>query len=169
MQDADIEDEGAGPGEDGEDGRNGQDATSGFNGELGLYHIMFVLDDPNHLDEVLDAWFHANVRGVTIMESTGLYRRRARALGARYAFGFPRLFGGAYAGHFTLAAIVGGRPAVRAALEAAESVVGDLDEPSTGVFAAWPVTFAKGAVERPWHQKAGKHDPLDDPSDGAQG
>ena len=127
-------------------------AGDGFDQEHGLYHVMFVLDDPNHLDAVLDAWFHADVRGVTILESTGLYRRRARALGARYAFGFPRLFGGAYSGHFTLAAIVQGRPAVRAALAAAESVVGDLSGPSTGMFAAWPVSFAKGAVDRAWDQ-----------------
>ncbi len=112
------------------------------------YHVMLVLDDPNHLDAVLDAWFNVGLRGVTIMESTGLLRRRARALGARYAFGFPRIFESTHAGHFTLVAIVAGREMVDAGLQAAESVVGDLDGPHTGVFAAWPVSFVKGAIKK---------------------
>ena len=36
-----------------------------------MYALLFVLDDPDRLDEVLTAWANIGVRGVTIMESTG--------------------------------------------------------------------------------------------------
>lgn len=39
-----------------------------------MYMLMFILDDPNYLDEVLDAWEEVGVSGVTIVESTGMAR-----------------------------------------------------------------------------------------------
>jgi hypothetical protein len=36
---------------------------------------------------------------------------------------------------------------VYACVSAIEKVVGDLDEPNTGVIAAWPLSFVKGVSE----------------------
>jgi len=33
---------------------------------------------------------------------------------------------------------------IEACLQATESVVGELSNPNTGIFAAWPISFAKG-------------------------
>ncbi len=41
-----------------------------------MYMLMFVLDDPGRLDPVLEAWEQVGIRGVTIIESTGIHRRR---------------------------------------------------------------------------------------------
>lgn len=107
--------------------------------------VMFVLDDPDRLDDVLDAWRGVGVSGVTILETSGLYRRtRPRALGARYAFGLDPARGGIEVGNYTLLAIVPDEAAVRACLEAAESVVGNLDDSHTGVIAAWDLGLVKG-------------------------
>ena len=52
-----------------------------------MHMVMFVLDDPDLLDRVLEAWEAAGATGVTIVESTGIRRRRGVHVPARYAFG----------------------------------------------------------------------------------
>ncbi len=109
-----------------------------------MYMLIMVLDDVSHLNEVLSAWEGAGVRGVTILESTGLHRvlRRHRPEAA-YA-GFSRLFGSNYIGHNTLFAVVESMTVVEAAVAAAEGIVGNLDDPHTGIVFAVPVTRVWG-------------------------
>lgn len=109
-----------------------------------MYMMMFVLDDPNLLDHVLEAWAEIGVTGVTILESTGLHRRRAVVHGARYAFAFPVLAGTGYDGHFTLFSTVPDLDTVDACSKAAESVVGPLNAPNTGMLVAWRLDVAHG-------------------------
>lgn len=110
-----------------------------------MYMVMFVLDNPGRLDEVLDAWRTAGVSGVTITESSGLYRQqRQRPVGARYAFGMPRAAKRMESGNVTLFTIVRDVETVQGCLKAAEAIVGDLTEPDTGVLAAWPLDVVKG-------------------------
>ena len=86
-----------------------------------MYMIMLVIDDPNLVDEVLDAWQAVGVDGATIVESTGLHRRRATTLGARYSFGFPRVVERVEEGHYTLFVAVDDEPMVTACLASAEA------------------------------------------------
>lgn len=110
-----------------------------------MYMVVFVLDDPDQLDNVLDAWHAAGVSGVTIIESTGINRRRrARQVGSVLMAGMNRLIGDTQEGHYTLLVIVPDEDLVQTCLRAAESVVGDLDQPNTGVLAAWPLSTVKG-------------------------
>jgi nitrogen regulatory protein PII len=108
-----------------------------------MYAILFILDDPEKLDAVLDAWYAVGISGATIMESTGYQRRRAmrHAIPIRYAF--PGDSARAR-GHQSIYVIVPDEEAVNACLLAAEMIVGDLDQPHTGVFTAWPLAVAKG-------------------------
>jgi len=113
-----------------------------------VYALLFVLDNPDQLDEILTAWNEIGVRGVTIMESTGWQRRRIQQsmLGAR--FDFASLVGGArLENHMTLFVVVENREIVQNALEAAEAIVGDLDGPHTGILVAWPIELVKGLPE----------------------
>ncbi len=110
-----------------------------------MYMVMFVLDNPALLDDVLDAWREAGVSGVTITESSGLYRQqRQRPVGARYAFGMPRAAKRMESGNVTLFTIVPDAGTVQVCLRAAEAIIGDLSEPDTGVLAAWPLDVVKG-------------------------
>lgn len=110
--------------------------------------VMFVLDDPDQLDEVLDAWRAIGVSGATILESSGLYRRREpKRVGARYAFGLDLGAQHVEIGHYTLFVIVPDAATVRLCLDAVEAVVGDLAQPNTGIFAAWEVPFVKGVPD----------------------
>jgi nitrogen regulatory protein PII len=107
--------------------------------------VMFVLDDPEKLDPVLDAWEAIDVTGVTIIESSGINRRRvARQVGTSYMAGFNRLMSGSQTNHHTLFTIVPDEEMVRRCIAAAESIVGDLDDPNTGVLAAWELSVVKG-------------------------
>jgi len=107
--------------------------------------VMFVLDDPEHLEALLDEWQAVGVTGVTIIESSGLHRiRQRRPLGARYVFGTLSESSRVKMEHYTLFAIVPDETTVRACLEAAEKIIGDLDGPNTGVLASWELTMAKG-------------------------
>ena len=49
-----------------------------------MYMIMFVLDDPEKLPVLLEAWEKAGLGGVTILESTGMHRVKRRLFPMRY-------------------------------------------------------------------------------------
>jgi nitrogen regulatory protein PII len=106
-----------------------------------MYMILFVLDDPDQLMEVLDAWQAAGIRGATILESTGINRINRLKLPMRYAYFNQSIV---EEGHLTLISIVPDETTVQKCLEATESVTGDLDLPNTGVFAAWQLATVKG-------------------------
>lgn len=110
-----------------------------------MYMMMFVLDNPDKLDDVLASWYKAGVGGATITESSGSYRRRkAQPIGARYLFGAPTVSQGVGRGNITLFAIVPDEATVRRCIEATEGVTGDLSEPNTGIFSAWELDIVKG-------------------------
>lgn len=110
-----------------------------------MYMVMFVLDDPDRLDEVLLAWEGAGVQGATIIESTGYNRRKwARQVGTPMMAGFNRLLQGSQEGHYTLFSLVRNEATVAACVAATEAVVGSLDGPNTGVLAAWPLSIVHG-------------------------
>ncbi len=113
-----------------------------------MHMIMLVLDNPNRLDDVLEAWSSTGVSGVTIMETIGAYRRQTRRVPGRYVFGLPGLAESAERSQYTLFAVVPDRNTSDLCLEASERIVGDLDEPNTGVFAAWELSSAKGVPGR---------------------
>ena len=109
-----------------------------------MYMIFFVLDDPNPLNEILEAWEGLGVRGVTIVESTGMHRVRRHFIPMRYVSALISQ----EENHLTLFVIVKDEAQVQACLRAVEQVVGDLDGPNTGVMAAWPLSLVKGLPEQ---------------------
>jgi hypothetical protein len=114
-----------------------------------MHIVMLVLNQPERLDEVLDAWRASGVTGVTIFESTGIQRRQNQRERIPMRYAFEPLPVGGESGHYTLFTIVPGPDAARACLAAAEAIIGDLDEPHTGVLAAWPLELVKGVGDGP--------------------
>ncbi len=106
-----------------------------------MYMIMFVLDNPDQLGEVIEAWQNIGIRGATIVESTGIQRLKRQNIPMRYLFSAPGIV---EEGHLTLFVIVESEQMVQACLQATENVVGDLNGPNTGVFAAWPLAVVRG-------------------------
>ncbi|HSO26905.1 MAG TPA: hypothetical protein VLS48_02465, partial [Anaerolineales bacterium] len=86
--------------------------------------VLFVLDDPAYLDDILAAWEAIGVSGVTIIESTGINRRRrAQAVGSTFMAGINRLMSSQEESHYTLMTIVKGEHVVGQCLQAAEQIV----------------------------------------------
>lgn len=113
-----------------------------------MHMIMFVLDNPDYLDEILDAWEGIGVTGVTIIESTGISRyRQAKLIGTPLMAGMNRIMHSNEEGHLTLFSIVKGEQKVRDCIEAVEKIVGNLLDPNTGVMAAWPLSVVKGVPD----------------------
>jgi hypothetical protein len=110
-----------------------------------MFMVMLVIDDPHHLDAVLDAWEAIGINGATIIESTGINRRRrAHLVGATFMSGINRLTESDDEGHYTLFAIVPSMEVAAGSLSAVERITGSLDKPDTGVFAAWSLELVKG-------------------------
>lgn len=111
------------------------------------YLLIMVLDDSNHLNEVLEAWRTAGVRGITIFESTGLNRVLPRHSAQPMFAGFSQVFGGGRVGHNTLFAIIDSMELAESAVQATEAVVGSLNNPHTGVVCITPVAKVWGIPE----------------------
>jgi nitrogen regulatory protein PII len=108
-----------------------------------MHAILFVLDDPQKLNAVLEAWAAIGVDGATIFESTGYARQRVKRLHFPIRYALPDASDD-FEGHVTLFVIVREERLVQSCLQEAERLVGDLNAPNTGVFAAWPLAFVKG-------------------------
>ncbi len=106
-----------------------------------MFMIMFVLDDIRHLDNVLTSWSDIGITGATIIESSGLHRKLQKSIPMRYIYDSSPL---EETGNLTLFVIVENEGVVHSCLEVLEKIVGDLDQPNTGVFSAWPLLMTKG-------------------------
>lgn len=106
--------------------------------------VMFVLDDPDQLNAVLDAWHAIGVSGITLLESSGSYRHQTHLLGLRFVSVTSVLAQRLEEGHYTLLTVVPDEEAVSQCLAAVETIVGDLDSPNTGIFTSWAVGLTKG-------------------------
>ena len=105
------------------------------------YMALFILDDPSLLEDVLESWSNGGIRGATIIESTGLYRLTRKLIPMRY------LYTGRDSSekeNVTLMAILDDEVMAEKCLQLTESIVGDLDQPNTGIFATWPLSMVKG-------------------------
>jgi hypothetical protein len=117
-----------------------------------MFQLWLVLDNPALLNDVLESWNDAGVRGITILESTGVYRVRSRVSerDTPFMLGFNRLLRTDQVGHTTLFAVVPSMEIVETLVAATEKIVGDLRQPNTGVLFAVPVAAAWGLPKQPF-------------------
>lgn len=116
-----------------------------------MFMVFFVLNDNSFLDQILKAWYDLGLSGATIMETTGQYRRHFKRIPMRFTYGDSPL---EEICNTTLFLIVENEEKVRSCLQSIEKIVGDLDNPNTGVFCAWPLSITKG-VFSPGKSKEG--------------
>jgi nitrogen regulatory protein P-II 1 len=116
-------------------------------GEEFMKIILFVLHDPEKLDELLTAWEEAGVSGATVLFSTGLGRIRQDQslrddipLMPSLGDFFPRVERLSR----TVFTIVEEDTIVDSVIAATERVVGDLTQPDRGLLAVLPVTQIRG-------------------------
>jgi nitrogen regulatory protein PII len=112
-----------------------------------MFMIMFILNDPDRCQDVLDAWEAAGVAGVTILRSTGLGRIRAKMGLTDDMPLIPSLddfFQTDENLNRTLVSIIREKSVVDRVVQATQSVLGDLNQPNTGILVVLPVLEAYG-------------------------
>lgn len=113
-----------------------------------MFMILCVIDQPEYLNAVLKSWKEIGITGVTILESTGLYRLSEQPhIPMRYAFGSTS----SERGNLTLFSVVESEEMIQLCLGRTEAVVGDFSGPNTGIFVAWPLVFSKGVIDKQEH------------------
>lgn len=104
-----------------------------------MYMVFLVIHDRRQTDAVMAEWTKAGIRGATLFDSVGAYRRRKRIPG-RFAYTTS------YSDDInqTITAIVSDEETALRALSATEKILGDLNNPETGIFTYWPLAAVKG-------------------------
>lgn len=112
-----------------------------------MYYMVFlVVDDLNSYPRVLDAWHAAEAPGITILESTGMGRLQK----GRFLDNLPMmpslsdLLRSQEHRHRTIFSVVEGEEMVNRLIGITEDVLGDLNDPDTGMLVALPVSHAAG-------------------------
>lgn len=107
--------------------------------------LVLVLDNVEQCPAVLDAWQKAGVRGVTIMESTGLGRVRSVIRDDLPLVPSLRdLLSSQELHHRTLFTVVDDEEILRRLIDATKEIVGDFSRPNTGLLFVVPVSFVLG-------------------------
>lgn len=112
-----------------------------------MYMVILVLDDPNLLETVIDAWEETGVGGITILPSTGMARVRNRGAWRDDLPLFPSLAdlsGISESFNRTLFTIVSDEVSVDRVFAATSAITGSLDTPNSGIMFALPVSKSVG-------------------------
>ena len=117
-----------------------------------MYMLLFVLHDPELLEEVLEAWENAGVGGITILPSTGLSHIRQKPSIRDDLPLMPSLEN--ILNHIehlnrTIFSIVESEEIVERVVQATESITGSLCSPDTGILAVLPLARVYGLKPRP--------------------
>lgn len=116
-----------------------------------MYLILFVLDDPDKLQDLLNAWENAGSGGATVMVSTGMQRMRSGAIRDDIPLmpGLDDLYKRIEEHHRTLFTIVKDDDVLKKIVSATESVVGSLNQPNTGILVVLPTAQVYGLEKNP--------------------
>ncbi len=113
--------------------------------------ILFVLNDPTRLLELLNAWKEAGAGGATVLFSTGMGRIHQSAALRDDLPLMPSLSD--FYDHDgnlsrTLFTIVKDEETVRSVLAATRAIVGDLEQPDSGLLVVLPVEQTEGLEKK---------------------
>jgi nitrogen regulatory protein PII len=115
--------------------------------------IVFVLDDPDRCQDILDAWEAAGAPGVTILDSSGLGRVRRAVIrdDAPLMPSLSDLFRRQEDRHRTLFSVVKDLSQVEAIAQATQAITGELDRGHTGLLFVVPVSRVYGLEKEREH------------------
>lgn len=108
--------------------------------------VVLVLDDIDQCNPLLDAWEAAGVRGVTVLESSGIGRVRRANMRDDLPLlpSLQRMFQGQEHHHRTLFSVVESEEQAQKLIDAAQAVVGDFSQPHTGLLFVIPLQQVVG-------------------------
>ena len=112
-----------------------------------MYLVTFVLHDPDLLEELLDEWNKAGVRGATVLFSSGMGRMRQKQLIRDDIPLIPSLddfYEAPQTLNRTIFTVANDDAMIDKILDVTQKLVGDLSKPDTGVMIVTPITRAYG-------------------------
>lgn len=111
-----------------------------------MYLILFVLDNPDKLEDLLNTWEKAGTGGATVLVSTGMNRMLNQGFRDDIPL-MPSLedfYKRTEDYHRTLFTIVKDDEVLQKIVDATQSVVGDLNKPNTGILVVLPTAQVYG-------------------------
>ncbi|NLF51886.1 MAG: hypothetical protein GX577_12185 [Leptolinea sp.] len=115
-----------------------------------MFAVFFILQDTDKLNDLLDGWEEAGSPGVTILPSIGLASlKEKRALQEDFPIipNLEDLIESSLNHTRTLFSLVKTQEVIDALYKSTIDVIGDLDQPHTGIFFVLPVHQAFGIRE----------------------
>ena len=106
--------------------------------------IIFILNQEEHLEEILEAFVELGINGATILDSIGMGRILAHDI--PIFAGFQNLLHDSRPGNKTIFSVVPEKKVERV-IQAVEQVIGSLDEPGNGLLISLPLDVVKGYKE----------------------
>jgi len=115
------------------------------------YLVVMIVDDPDDCPAILESWESLGVRGVTILESTGLGLVKRTGLRDDMPLmpSLRDLLEGNEEHHRTLLSVVDDERRVDDMIAAAQKITGDLDRGNTGFLFVVPVMRVHGLGKKP--------------------
>ncbi|OGO39728.1 MAG: hypothetical protein A2Z04_08405 [Chloroflexi bacterium RBG_16_57_9] len=110
--------------------------------------VLLVVNPPEKLDQVLEAWEGLGVTGVTILESSGLGRAQRLRDDLPLFPSLRNLFESEEYHHRTIFTVVGEEVDLDSLFAATENILGKLDDPNTGIMITWPVSRVRGLAKK---------------------
>ena len=107
--------------------------------------LVFVLNNEEYLEEVLEAYVEAGITGSTILDSEGM--GRVLTYEVPLFAGFKDFMKGNRPYNKTILSVVKDDEVVRKAKQLVDEVVGGLENPGTGIMFTLPVDWAAGLVQ----------------------
>jgi nitrogen regulatory protein PII len=108
--------------------------------------VVFILNDPDRGNDLLDAWEAAGVRRITILESSGLGRVRQAGMRDDLPLipSLSDLFKHSETHHRTFLAVVKDQNQIDTIVNATQEAIGDLEQENTGLLFVVPVSQVYG-------------------------
>ena len=114
------------------------------------YLVALIVNDPEDCPALLDAWADSGVKGITIINSSGLERIRQTGLRDDLPLmpSLSDLFADEEYYHRLMFSVVDGQDQVDRLVEATQKITGDLDKPHSGFLFVVPVAQVYGLNRR---------------------
>lgn len=113
-----------------------------------MFLLVLMLDNPDLLDRVMQAWFDLGIRGIYMIEGAGCREPEecARERGPTGLLSFASLLGGGHLCHGLLLAAVDSLAVAQQAAAAVEPISGPWAKPRTAMMFALPVAAFWGVA-----------------------
>lgn len=117
--------------------------------------VVLIVNNPDDVPAVLEAWEALGLSGITILESSGLGRYRHAGMREDMPLmpSLRDLFEGGEVHHRTLFSVVDDDQKVEAMIAAAQGVIGNLEDEHTGFLFVLPVSRVVGMGDNRQYMK----------------